>query len=230
VNNSNSPNRSIGFWLDSDIADTTIDHLIAKYNWEEGVHFEAADGPIYLRDSIVCANHKAGVAGRDADNINLERCLIANNAGAQLEVKGEQSIGEVDPELFIGRGKTRDAHRRFPRHYVLRDCTLGCIGPNPNPLISARLKGANMSAEKQRELHAAFVHTLSTVRNVWFAGEGACAFYAEDDTNLDFAGWLGLAPDPAARWDESALRARLQAAGLPTSLTASADGPAAIQD
>jgi len=215
-----SHNRAIGFWLDSDIARTTIDGLVANHNWEEGVHLEAADGPIYLRDSVVCANRKAGVAGRDADNIILERCLLANNAGAQLEVKGEQPRGDSDGELFIGRGKSRDAHRRFPRHYALHDCAVGCIGINSHSLISARLKGANMTPEKQRALHAAFVSTLSTQGNVWFASKDSAAFQAEDDSPLDFAGWLKLAPDRSARWNEEALHTRLHIAGAPTEVVA----------
>ncbi len=215
-------NHAIGFWLDNEIARSSVEELVCCDNLEEGVHFEAADGPIALRRSVVCRNGKTGVAGRDCDGVVIEDCLVANNGGAQIEVKGE--LPREDPkegELFVGRGKTRDQHRRYPRDWVIRGCTVGSLYPNPHFMISAQIKGINQTPEKEDALYERFIRTLVSERNTFFAPGAAGAFQGRRQARLDLAGWRALTlQDARSRWDEAALRAEFEKRGQPTTAPA----------
>lgn len=194
-------NRAIGFWLDTDISRTRIEDLSACDNWEEGMHLEAADGPIHVARATICRNRKAGLAGRDCDGVRLEDCLIANNVGAQIEIKGELPRGEADAEQFRGRGKTRDQHRRLPRDWSIHRCNIGTLLAGHRPLLAIELKGINQSPERAALLHEGFTGTLRSEDNTWFAPPGAPAFPGTAQTALDLQRWSALHNlDHHSRW------------------------------
>ena len=82
-------NKARGFWLDFDSQDIVFDGLIALGNMEGGLGVEANQGPITIRNSIICNTTVfGGILASNSENITLENSVLGHNKTGQVRPRG----------------------------------------------------------------------------------------------------------------------------------------------
>lgn len=82
-------NKARGFWLDFDSQDIVFDGLIALGNMEGGLGVEANQGPITIRNSIICNTTVfGGILASNSENITLENSVLGHNQKGQIRPRG----------------------------------------------------------------------------------------------------------------------------------------------
>lgn len=82
-------NQTNGFWIDTDNVNITIEDAFFCDNLTEGLTFEASQGPIILRKSIICYNRSnSGILAINSSNVTLESNIIYGNTGTQIKLSG----------------------------------------------------------------------------------------------------------------------------------------------
>jgi chitodextrinase len=98
-------NKARGFWLDFDSQDIVFDGLIALGNIEGGLGVEANQGPITIRNSVICNTTVfGGILASNSENITLENSVLGHNQTGQIRPRGTKGrdvdnweTGEVVP-------------------------------------------------------------------------------------------------------------------------------------
>lgn len=82
-------NKARGFWLDFDSQDIEFNGLIALGNMEGGLGVEANQGPIEIRNSIICnTTIFGGILASNSENITLENSVLGHNQTGQIRPRG----------------------------------------------------------------------------------------------------------------------------------------------
>jgi hypothetical protein len=81
-------NMTRGLWLDTDVKDAVLDGLYLCGNKKDGIFLEALQGPITIRNSVICNNTDAGILGGTVVGLTLEGNRIEHNAGDQIRISG----------------------------------------------------------------------------------------------------------------------------------------------
>ncbi len=88
-------NKARGFWLDFDSQDIEFDGLIALGNMEGGLGVEANQGPIAIRNSVICntitrdgVQSFGGILASNSENITLENSVLGHNQTGQIRPRG----------------------------------------------------------------------------------------------------------------------------------------------
>ncbi|MEQ9618344.1 MAG: right-handed parallel beta-helix repeat-containing protein [Deltaproteobacteria bacterium] len=82
-------NKARGFWLDFDSQNIVFDGLIALGNMEGGLGVEANQGPITIRNSVICnTTIFGGILASNSENITLENSVLGHNQGGQIRPGG----------------------------------------------------------------------------------------------------------------------------------------------
>jgi len=82
-------NKARGFWLDFDSQDIVFDGLIALGNMEGGLGVEANQGPIAIRNSVICDTTVfGGILASNSENITLENSVLGHNQTGQIRPRG----------------------------------------------------------------------------------------------------------------------------------------------
>lgn len=77
-------NHTRGFWLDYDNSNIQIEDGCFYENLMDGIHLEASQGPITIRNSRILRNQNYGISS-DSSEITLEGNLIFNNRKSQIK-------------------------------------------------------------------------------------------------------------------------------------------------
>lgn len=80
-----SRNEIVGFWLDANNQRVTVERLVSCENRETGLFLEISQGPIVVRESLICFNGgRGGIHIANSRQITLERNVVYGNRHAQL--------------------------------------------------------------------------------------------------------------------------------------------------
>ena len=84
-------NLSRGLWLDFDMVDVVLDQVEVRDNYVDGLWIEANQGPITVKNSVFCNNHRSGIVTSYSQNIHLDNNLFYKNAyGERVETNDSQ--------------------------------------------------------------------------------------------------------------------------------------------
>lgn len=172
-------NQATGLWLDTDIADVTIEDSHVCNNLTRGVFIEAAQGPVTLRGSVVCDNGEVGVFATAAAGVTLTRNAIYGNGEHQVFLPW-QADHHV---LIVERNYETGAQMQIrSQGWTLRDNTIAGEG-------SSLLFSAGNWPE--------FLGTFTSDRNRWIHRVRRDAFglyrgLHAPATRYDLDGWRGM--------------------------------------
>lgn len=81
-------NAAGGLWLDTDIADVTIEEAVLAHNLRDGLFLEAIQGPVVIRDAVICGNGEDGIVDGKSDRVTITNSRIFGNGDAQVLFSG----------------------------------------------------------------------------------------------------------------------------------------------
>ena len=81
-------NMTRGLWLDTDVKDAVLVDLYLCGNKKDGIFLEALQGPVTIRNSVMCHNVNAGILGGTVVGLTLEGNRVEHNAGDQIRISG----------------------------------------------------------------------------------------------------------------------------------------------
>ena len=82
-------NYSRGMWLDFDMTHVTLDEIYSADNLGDGIWVEAAQGPIEIRNSLVCGNGENGLKTTFSTNVDVTNSKFVDNVNYQFMLAGK---------------------------------------------------------------------------------------------------------------------------------------------
>jgi hypothetical protein len=168
-------NKTIGFWLDTDNANVLIEEMFAHNNLVHGVAIEASQGPITVKDSIICHNQSDGLIVYNFRDITLENTIIYGNAGPQIEPAGwgrQVTNWETKEEIMLR------AERLTVKGNII-------AGKAANQFL---LK-ASIADTENSDAWITFVNSLSSDSNTWHNAATPQVFQLPGGRTVDFRSW-----------------------------------------
>ena len=169
-------NAMRGMWLDTYIERVLIDASRWCDNGLNGFYVEATQGPVIVKDTIICNNDQDGLLSSNATDLALLDSTICRNRGAQILISGDPERSFTDPAT----GK------RFSippaRHWTISGTTIVDSQGN-GPLIYTWV-GQSFVDE--------FLSTLSSNHNTWGSARVDRPFWLGGSTTADFGTWQQL--------------------------------------
>jgi parallel beta-helix repeat protein len=160
-------NQTRGFWLDFDNANILIEAASWCDNLTNGIFIEASQGPITIRDSLICHNRKYGIQTTNSSAVTLAGNTIRGNGSSQILVTG-------DIERPISDWETGEQIRLKVEHWTLQENII--VGEDARQLL----------LDTPRWGH--FLDSLASKSNHWYNPEKSNAFKV-GSMYLDFRGW-----------------------------------------
>lgn len=177
-------NHAPGFWLDSDSTDIVVDGAFFHDNLIFGTFIEANQGPIAVRNSIVCHNRGPGFLINNSKRVTLESNVIYANKRAQILMEGSPIEGRPMKNWESGEQMTLLSEQGTFRDNDIVANTVGQL------LIELNLGGASSQSWK------AFMQSLTVGKNIWHHPASPKPFrvfgWSAEVTNLDFNEWRTL--------------------------------------
>ncbi|MGH8065936.1 MAG: right-handed parallel beta-helix repeat-containing protein, partial [Candidatus Entotheonellia bacterium] len=119
-------NQTRGFWLDFDNANILIEAASWCDNLTNGIFIEASQGPITIRDSLICRNRKYGIQTTNSSAVTLAGNTIRANGGSQIRVTG-------DVERAVTNWETGEQRRLKVEHWTLQENVI--VGEDARQLL-----------------------------------------------------------------------------------------------
>ena len=170
-------NFSRGLWFDWDIEDVWVEELYACDNLVDGLHFEAAQGPITIKNSTFCNNGEYGVLANGAFNVTLENNRLEYNALDQLHLaRGRRSLENWET------GETYDLLGLA--HWTVTGNTFsaqGAVESQADPILF------NIRLYEEEWRH--FLKTSTLNRNTYQQPDADAMFRFGGEEPLSFAEW-----------------------------------------
>lgn len=88
-------NSATGFWLDTDNVNITVTRALLHANLGAGIYIEANQGPIVLRDDVICHNGQWGALLVNSRNLTIEKNILYGNGSAQIAENGGNDVRAV---------------------------------------------------------------------------------------------------------------------------------------
>ncbi|MGE3842243.1 MAG: right-handed parallel beta-helix repeat-containing protein [Vicinamibacterales bacterium] len=99
-------NRATGLWFDTDHADVLIEDSRLCDNLTSGLVVQAVQGPLTVRDSVICRNGETGLLATTAADVTLEGNIINGNGEHQVDLPWQSSEHEVSHDRNYETGET----------------------------------------------------------------------------------------------------------------------------
>jgi parallel beta-helix repeat protein len=160
-------NQTRGFWLDFDNANILIEAAFWCDNLTNGIFIEASQGPITIRDSLICHNRKYGIQTTNSSDVTLARNTIRGNGSSQIRVTG-------DIERPVSDWETGEQMRLKVEHWTLQENII--VGEDARQLL--------LDAPSWKH----FLDSLASKSNHWYNPEKSNVFKV-GSMHLDFRGW-----------------------------------------
>lgn len=177
-------NQTLGFWIDSDSSNVTVDGAFLHDNLTFGMFIEANQGPITVKGSIACHNRAPGFLINNSRDVTLENNVLYGNARAQLLVEGTPPDGRPMRNWETGEQFTLVSER-----WHIRDNDL--VAKNANQLLLETNLGGSTSAAWTK-----FQRSLIAGKNLWYQPSGAPSFrvfgWSTETKNVDLNEWRTL--------------------------------------
>ncbi len=165
-------NATRGMWLDTNIERVLIDAPRWCHNEMTGFFVEAVQGPVVVRNAVICNNNDAGVLSSNVSNFALLDSTICVNSGPQILISGDPERTFTD--FFTGRAFSIPP----ARDWTISGTTIVDERDN-DPLI--RTPGQPFLDE--------FLSTLVSDHNTWWNPSVDQPFWLGETTTVDFSSW-----------------------------------------
>ncbi len=162
-------NQTGGFWFDFDCANVVVEDAFWSENQTRGIFIEASQGPVTLRNSVICFNHGPGVLSTNSKDVTLEGNTLYGNAGAQIQATGQSDRPVVNWE-------TRERMKLNLERWVLRN---NVVAGTDSHQALVDLSGAGVER---------FLNSLKASRNLWYNAKRAAVFRVSG-LDLSFERW-----------------------------------------
>lgn len=179
-------NQATGLWIDFDNENILIENAYICDNYLTGLYIEANQGPITVRDSIICGTRvdssrdtshylDAGVFITNSQQVTLEGNLICNNDYAQIRLAGAPS-----PQREVNNRLTGEVQMLRTENLTLSNNTIIAVSPEQFLFQTPQESGTPDWSH--------LLDTLQQNTNTWFSVENATPFHIEG-SSLDFDAW-----------------------------------------
>jgi len=165
-------NETVGLWLDTDLEDVVIEDSYIARNRLDGIFLESIQGPVAVRNNVVCQNGTSGILDGKSDQVTLENNQVTGNGRAQLVFSGERG-GRKFREYDTGTDRTITS-----TGWTIRG-NFFAGGPQPRSLVGNNLDDADWSRTRD---------SLIIDGNRWSAPSAAQSFSLPGRT-VDFETW-----------------------------------------
>ncbi len=167
-------NASRGMWLDTNNERVLIDAPRWCDNELNGFFLEVTQGPVVVKDALICHNNDAGVLGANATDFTLLDSTICANGASEILISGEEptrSFTDPDTGQFFSIPPGSD--------WTISGTTI--LDHNgTSPLIHTWL---GQSAVDE------FLSTITADENTWWHGNVGDPFWFGGSTTGDFNTW-----------------------------------------
>lgn len=159
-----------GFWLDTDCGNYLIEDSHFAENLTDGIFFEAIQGPVTLKNSVLCFNKRYGLMTTASMNVTLEGNIIYGNAEGQFRVNSVAKVAGwdylVDKEVPV----------RMENWTLKNNCFVST---------------ASYQWLVESPAYDHFFRTLTSSGNLWYNGANPNSFYVSE-FGLSFDDWQSL--------------------------------------
>jgi len=177
-------NNTLGFWLDSDSSNVTIDSAFLHDNLMFGMFIEANQGPITVKGSIACHNRGSGFFINNSRDVTLKNNILYGNARAQMLLEGTPPHGRPMRNWETGEQFTLVSER-----WHIRDNDI--VAKNANQLLLETNLGGLTSAAWTK-----FQRSLTAKKNLWYHPSETHGFrvfgWSTETKNVDLEEWRTL--------------------------------------
>jgi hypothetical protein len=177
-------NNTLGFWLDSDSSNVTIDSAFLHANLTYGMFIEANQGPITVKGSIACHNRGPGFLINNSREVTLESNVLYGNGRAQILMEGTPPDGRS-----MQNWETGEHMMLMSEHWQLKDNDV--VAKNANQLLLEINLGGSISVAWSK-----FKQSLIAEKNLWYNPSTTQVFrvfgWSTETKNIDFNEWRTL--------------------------------------
>lgn len=181
-------NYTLGFWIDFDNQNVTIDDCRFIANKCAGLFIEASQGPTTVRNTVIALNHDVGIRSTNSQLVTLEGNTLFGNRDAQIRIAGQATRPVVKQET------------NHVQTLVMRDWRI---------INNAFVAADNKACLLETPGWDSFIGSLHSSGNLWFGGDPAQAVHFGDRW-MDLPAWQeatgqdldSIFADP--RWEDAA--------------------------
>jgi hypothetical protein len=167
-------NQSHGIWFDTDCENIVVSEAVFCSNLRHAIYIEANQGPITIRDSLICRNKDDGILIANSARVNLERNILYGNAPSQIMVSG--LYDSARPET---NWETDEKRPLLAEQSVWMN----------NVIVGTKAKQSLVSTTLSQPLWQHFIDSLKSDRNVWFHPQDSNVFQGAGGYRGDFKSW-----------------------------------------
>lgn len=166
-------NKTGGFWFDFDCVNVVVEDAFWSENQTRGIFIEASEGPVTVRNSVICNNHGVGILSTNSKKVTLDGNTLYGNAAGQIQVTGQSDRPVVNWE-------TKEKMKLNLEDWVLRNNVV--VGTDSRQSL-VDISGAGVER---------FLTSLQASRNLWYNAKKNDAFRVSG-LNLGFDRWQVVA-------------------------------------
>jgi hypothetical protein len=177
-------NQTLGFWLDTDNTNISVEEAFLHNNLSFGMFIEANQGPITVKDSTICHNKDAGFLINNSRGVTLAHNIIYGNKRAQILAEGTPPEGRP-----VTNWETGEDIMLLSGEWTLQDNDI--VGKDASQLLlEINLGGADSQA------WTTFVDSLTSEENVWYNPASHNVFkvfgWSIQEKQVDFTEWQAI--------------------------------------
>ncbi len=158
-------NFADGFWMDTNVSNVTLEDSVVTNNAINGLFLEASQGPMLVKNNLICGSGWADVQLSAVAKVTLENNRILGTAARNTE---EPTVSSVIFLSELRRYDTLFGFGQFPlRDITFRNNTFTATGQRPLTSTWIYYRPSDPTDAQNQADYEAFMATLRSNGNTW---------------------------------------------------------------